>query len=175
LQTLLDFQLDGREALAGVIRQTGYRVLEQAVASLTIFSHPDTVAQTRAKAIFPIVRDAGRRGDVERRDGNLIGLDDNKAPTDAFLWANEIKKRPADLQFNHIYARSDDPECYTNLANLCASPAFLAKPTDTNSRIVALLQYRVFNLYGWMQRDKQGENRATIRMRTRGWCLVGRA
>jgi hypothetical protein len=26
-----------------------------------------------------------------------------------------------------------------------------------------------------VQRDKQGENRATIRMRTRGWCLVGRA
>jgi len=26
-----------------------------------------------------------------------------------------------------------------------------------------------------LPRDKQGENRATIRMRTRVWCLVGRA
>lgn len=149
LQTLHDFQLNGREALAGVIRQTSYRGLEQAVASLTIFSHPDTVAQTGAKAIFPIVRNAARRGTVERRNKNLIGLDDNKSPTDAFLWANEIGKRPADLQFNHIYARSDDPDCYTNLANLCASPAFLAKLTDTNPDIIALLQFRAFDLYGW--------------------------
>jgi hypothetical protein len=29
--------------------------------------------------------------------------------------------------------------------------------------------------YSGLPRDKQGENRATIRMRTRGWCLVGRA
>lgn len=153
MQNLHDFQLDGREALEGVIRQTSYRGLEQAVSSLTIFSHPDTVAQTGANAVFPIIRDASKRGTVERRDGNLIGLDDNKAPTDAFLWANQIKKRPADLQFNHIHARSDDPDCYTNLANLCASPAFLAKLTDTNPDIMALLQYRAFDLYCWKPDD----------------------
>lgn len=149
LETLHDFGLDGREALAGVIRQTAYRNLAQAVASLTIFSHPDTVAQTGAKSLFPIVRDARRRGETEERDGRLIGFDDNKAPTDAFLWANEIKRRPQDLQFNHVYALSDDVECYTNLANLCVSPAFLAKLTDTNPEITELLKYRVFDLYGW--------------------------
>tara|TARA_R100000306_G_scaffold28329_1_gene31581 strand:+ start:15299 stop:15940 length:642 start_codon:yes stop_codon:yes gene_type:complete len=149
LKTLSDYGLDGREALAGVIRQTAYRDLAQAVASLTIFSHPDTVAQTGARALFPIVRDARRRGETEEREGRIIGFDDNKAPTDAFLWANEIKRRPQDLQFNHVYALSDDVECYTNLANLCVSPAFLAKLTDTNPEITELLKFRVFDLYGW--------------------------
>ncbi len=132
-----------------MIRQTGYGGLAQAVASLTVFSRPGTVTQTGCKAIFPIVRDAARRGEVERRHGTLIGLDDNKAPTDAFLWANAIARRPADLQFNHIYARSADPHCSTCLANLCASPAFLAKLTDTSREIIALLRYRAFELYGW--------------------------
>ena len=169
METLLDFGLDGREALVGVIRQTAYCGLEQAVASLTIFSHPDTVAQTDCKAIFPIIRDAARRGTVEVRNGRLVGLDDNKAPTDAFLWANGIKKRPADLQFNHIYARSDDPDCYTSLANLCASPAFLAKLTDTNQKVVALLQYRAFDLYGWKP-DGIAEPAEPIGYTELAWC-----
>ncbi|WP_147275989.1 hypothetical protein [Pelagibacterium lacus] len=153
MQTIHDFQLSGREALVAVIRQTNYRGLEQAVASLTMFSHPDTVAQTGLRAIFPVVRNFAKRGAIEQRGGSLVGLDDNKAPTDAFLWANAITRRPPDLQFNHIYARSDDPDCYTCLANLCASPGFLAKLTDTNSEIIALLRYRAFELYGWFPKD----------------------
>ena len=169
MQTLLDFHLNGREALTGVIRQTSYRGLQQAVASLTIFSHPDTVAQTGARALFPIVRNAAKRGSVERRNGTLIGFDDNKAPTDAFLWANRIGKRPADIQFNHIYAMSDDADCYTNLANLCASPAFLAKLTDTNAEIVALLQYRGFDLYGWNP-DELGKPTEPLGYSALDWC-----
>ncbi len=149
MRNLLDFELDGRLALVGVIHQTQYGSLEQAVASLTVFSHPETVAQTGNRAVFPIIRDFARRGTTEIRDGLHVGLDDNKAPTDAFLWANQIKRRPPDLQFNHVHARSVDPTCYTNLANLCVSPAFLAKMTDTNQDIVQLLQYRAFDLYGW--------------------------
>ena len=149
MKTLNDYGLDGREALADVIRQTAYRDLEQAVASLTVFSHPDTVAQTGARALFPIVRDVRRRGETEERGGRLIGFDDNKAPTDAFLWANLMKRRPQDLQFNHVYALSDDVDCYTNLANLCVSPAFLAKLTDTNPQVTELLKFRVYDLYGW--------------------------
>lgn len=167
--TLHAFELDGSAALREVLRQTPYRSIQQAVASLTVFSHPETVAQTGAHAIFPIVRDARRRGETEMRGGRLIGFDDNKSPTDAFLWANALPRRPADLQFNHVYPRSDDPDCYTNLANLCVSPAFLAKLTDTDPDIAQLLRYRVFDLYGWVPTGMP-EPEAPPDYRRLEWC-----
>jgi hypothetical protein len=53
------------------------------------------------------------------------------------------------VQFNHIYNDSQNPQTYTCLANLCVTPAFLAKLTDTNSEVRELLQYRAWQLYGW--------------------------
>ena len=76
-------------------------------------------------------------------------LDDNKSPTDAFLWANALGRRGRDTQFNHVYAVSSDADAYTSLANICMTPAFLAKLTDTSSEVRALLAYRSFDLYGW--------------------------
>ena len=73
------------------------------------------------------------------------------------------------MQFNRIYARSDDLNCYTNLANLCASPAFLAKLTDTNSGIVALLQYRAFDLYGWKPNELDEPNKP-VGYSSLQWC-----
>lgn len=107
------------------------------------------MAQTGANAIFPIIRNFKRRGEVEELDGRLIGFDDNTSPTEAFSWAKGLTRRPRDLQFNHVYSLSSDPACYTNLANICISPSFLAKLTDTDDDIQALLRYRSFDLYGW--------------------------
>ena len=76
--------------------------------------------------------------------------DDNKSPTDAFLWANGLPKRGHDTQFNHIYADSDNADIYTALPNLCMTPAFLAKLTDTSRGIKHLLKYHVFSLYDWV-------------------------
>lgn len=148
VNTFADFKLDGLAALEAVIKASPYCTLEQAVASLCLFSHPDTVRQTGCRPFVRTVRNAARRGQVEERDGVLIAFDDNKSPTDAFLWCNGLR-RPREAQFNHVYADSADPESYTSLANLCASPSFVAKLTDTHPRARALLRYRVFDLYGW--------------------------
>lgn len=155
MRTLQQLEFDGFQALQALIEASAYQSLAQAVASLTLFSHPDTVAQTGANAIFPIIRNFKRRGEVDVLDGALVGFDDNTSPTEAFSWANGLTRRPRDLQFNHVYSRSADPACYTNLANLCVSPSFLAKLTDTDDDIQALLRYRSFDLYGWHPETEQ--------------------
>lgn len=152
---LQDLELDGFEALKSLVEASDYGSIQQAIASLTVFSHPETVAQTGAKAIFLIVRDLKRRGKVAEVNGRLIGFDDNTSPTEALCWANDWTKRPRDLQFNHVYTRSSDPDCYTNLANICVSPSFLAKLTDTDPYIQSLLRYQAFDLFGWLPIEPQ--------------------
>ena len=58
-------------------------------------------------------------------------------------------KRGKDLQFNHVYQASDAIEHYTNLRNICVSPSFLAKLTDTHQEVTELLRYRVYDLYSY--------------------------
>jgi hypothetical protein len=149
-RTLHDFALNGYTALEELIRASAYKSIEQAVASLTLFSHPETVRQTGCKAVFPTIRNAARRRQTAEVDGRLLAYDDNKSPTDAFLWCNGITKKLKDVQFNHVYLNSQDPAQYTSLANLCVTPAFLAKLTDTNEPVRKLLRYRVFDLYRWV-------------------------
>lgn len=149
LETLIELGLNGRVALERVIAASAYGSALQAVAALTVFSHPQTVAQVGPGAAFATVRNAGRRGQIVDREGRPCAYDDNKSPTDAFLWANGIARRRADVQFNHLYQASDDPGSYTALQNLCVTPTFLAKLTDTDPVVRAHLQYRAFELYGW--------------------------
>jgi hypothetical protein len=86
--------------------------------------------------------------------GQRVMLDDNKGPTDAFIWANGIKRQYVDIQFNHVWDCSTDLACYTNLANICITPAFLSKLTDGDPSIQGLLRYRSFDLYdGWYPKD----------------------
>jgi hypothetical protein len=148
-RTFVDLGCDGLEALKAVLAASEYRTLSQAAASLTLFSHPDTVRQTSCKPLFKVIRNAARRGQIEERAGELVACDDNKAPTDAFLWCNGLRRRPRETQFNHVYADSQDPDAYTCLANLCMTPSFLAKLTDTNAEVCAHLRYRTYELYGW--------------------------
>jgi hypothetical protein len=147
-RTLAEFGFDGQTALTALIAASRYRTLAQAVASLALFSHPETVAQTGGLALFPTIR--GTPGEYVEVDGRRLMLDDNKSPTDAFLWANGLNRRGRDTQFNHVYAASGDPDAYTALQNLVMTPAFLAKLTDTNPEVKALLAWRTFDLYGWV-------------------------
>lgn len=151
-KTLADFGMDGRAALEALIAGSQYKTLAQAVASLAIFSHPQTVRQTEGKALFPSIRDPKRVGQFDIIEGRRVLLDDNKSATDAFLWANGLSRRGPDTQFNHVYSASADPDAYTALPNLCMTPAFIAKLTDTNREIGALLRYRSFALYQWVPR-----------------------
>ena len=140
--------LDGAIALDELVVRAGWSSVEAVVAANTVFLHPDTVAQAGSGAVFPVVRDPTRRGQFgELADGRKVLFDDNATPTDVFLWAANRIKGP-DLQFNHVWSRPNDPDSYTALWNLCCTPAFLAKTSDSHPGVVAMLRYRSYDLYG---------------------------
>jgi hypothetical protein len=142
--------LDGVEQLERVLRRAGYDTVVAAVAEHAVFLHPDTVHQTGGNAVFPTVRDMIRRGSFhETPKGRRVLLDDNTSPTLTFLWAAGRSKGP-DVQYNHVWNDSANPDAYIALWNLCATPAFLAKTTDGSNHpdVVGALRYRAWTLYG---------------------------
>ncbi len=150
--TLASFAFDGRAALELVLTSSSYGTIAQAVASLTAFTHPDTVAQIPGSALFPCIRSVGRhdRYTIDVREGRRLGFDDNVVARDTFGWCNGRTRRGRDVHLNHIYQRRHDPGAFSAPANMCASPAFLAKLTDDDQDIKALLRRRAYHLYGWM-------------------------
>jgi hypothetical protein len=149
--TLEHFGLDGFAALQVLITSSQYKSLAQAMASLALFSHPETVCQTGGRSIFRTIRGPRTPGAYGEENGRQIMLDDNKSASDAFKWVHGITARLKDVQFNHIYTASKDVESYTSLANICMTPAFIAKLTDDSSPTTsALLKYRAYELYGWI-------------------------
>lgn len=152
--------LDGVSALAEALKRAGYNSVPRAVAANTVFLHPDTVDQTRGKALFRLVRDPTRRGEFGTLlDGRSVMYDDNTGPTLGFLWAAQ-RAKGRDVQFNHVWGDPRNLDTYTALWNLCATPAFLAKTTDgsNHSEVVRLLRYRAFDLFG---RVPAGEEKST--------------
>ena len=146
----MEDKFNGLLQLEYIIKQSSYKSLEKAVASLVIFTHPDTVAQTGTRNIFMTIRNMSERGKDCIHNGITATQDDNKSPTDAFIWAHSMTNRDyKHVQFNHIWAKSDDVNSYTNLANICVLPAFLSKLSDSHANIKCLLQYRAFCLYQW--------------------------
>jgi hypothetical protein len=83
-------------------------------------------------------------------DGRHVLRDDNTSSTLAFLWAAGRTKGP-DVQYNHVWNDSTNPDAYTALWNICATPAFLAKTTDGSNHpdVVAALRYHAWELYRW--------------------------
>lgn len=59
-------------------------------------------------------------------------------------------RMPPEAGCHATWTAAKDPDLYTALWNLCATPAFLAKTTDgkNHSAVRAALQYRAFELYG---------------------------
>ena len=141
--------LDGAAALAEVARATKWRTVEALVAAHTVFLPPGTVRQVRGSmAVFPVVRDPFRRDVTEvRADGRQVMYDDNTVPAWSFITASGLRRGP-ELQFNHIWSSRHDPDSYTALWNICCTPAFLAKTSDTHPGVKAILAYRSFELYG---------------------------
>lgn len=118
------FPYDGRSALASIVASSEYGSLEQAVAALAVFAHPQTVTQTRGRNVFRVVRarSGAKRGTrVELADGETVMLDDNSAPTNAFAWVHGLRRqgpRLRDVQFNHLWPKTSEVSAYTNLTNL---------------------------------------------------------
>ncbi|MGH7870127.1 MAG: hypothetical protein ACREP9_21425 [Candidatus Dormibacteraceae bacterium] len=80
--------MDGVAMLDDVLQRARYASIVAAVAQHTVFLHPDTVAQTHNKAVFPVIRNASRRGQLlTLSGGRKVMLDDNTSPTFAFLCA----------------------------------------------------------------------------------------
>ena len=150
MKSFSDFNFDGEKVLQDVLSSSKYGTLDQAVARLTLFSHPETVAQTACKGLFRVRRH--RAGEARGQDVSVerFILCDNSTPTSVFLWANKLKKKDfSECQFNHVYGGSENDELYTSLANICVTPAFLGKVTDKNDSVKAMLKYRVYVEYGF--------------------------
>ena len=151
MKQLIEFSYDGQEALKAVIEESSYRTLEQAIACLATFAHPDTVRAINTSHLFCVVRtrnNAARGQIVELAGGVRAMQDDNLTPTNAFIWAHGIRRnRYKDVQFNHVWGQSADITAYTNLANIFALPSFLTKLTDAHPGVKALLRYRCYELF----------------------------
>ena len=114
-----------------------------------------------AKAVFPLVHNPERRGELGAlSDGRQVMFDDNAGPTLTLLSAAQRNKGP-DVQYNHIWGDPRNLDTYTALWNLCAIPAFLAKTTDGSNHpeVVNLLRYRGLDLFGYLP---EGERRPEI-------------
>jgi hypothetical protein len=154
--TLVQQSFNGRETLVSVLASSVFRTPAQATASLSAFTHPETVAQIPGGgALFAAVRDGERRRTLGIVDGVRVGFDDNETVHQAFRWCNPGLPRWKDVQLNHIWPRSDDWRAFTAPANLAAAPSFLAKLTDHDAEIATLLRYRAFDLYGWAPADER--------------------
>ena len=152
--------MDGHGLLRNLLNRSEYGSMLQAIASLTVLSHPDTVARIGHGNVFAVVR-RKNQADVgtvlQGADGTHLLHDDNTTPTKLFQWVNRLSSHKArDVQYNHVYdkgppsRRGDGQlEVYTSLANICVTPAFLAKLTDTDADVKAALRRRVFELYAY--------------------------
>lgn len=145
LVSIYNFEFDGKKELLKLAKIAGLSK-EQLVAEHTLFTHPKTVLKTQNKNLFSIIRDQKNRGKILNIKGVSLMACDNTGPQHAFEWSNgNIKK--TDIQINHIYSDSKNVEIYTSVANLCATPTFIAKLTDTDPEIRNLLKYRAYELY----------------------------
>jgi hypothetical protein len=145
------FGYDGHAVLAETLKASVYGSLEQAVAALAVYAHPQTVAQTRGRNTFLVIRGESNGDRGKYSDDGSVMFDDNTAPTEAFVWPHRaMLANYRDVQFNHLWADSKTVSMYTNVANICLLPAFLSKLTDTDKHIRSLLQFRAFALFGFL-------------------------
>lgn len=141
--------MDGAAALNEVLARAGFASPLHAVAKYAVFLHPDTVAQTRGRAIVRVIRGApAERGKFfPLGDGTEVMKDDNYSPGILFQWAIGQRKGE-EVQFNHLWSDARDPDRYTGLWNVCRTPAFLANLTDRRPEIAEALRYRSVDLCG---------------------------
>lgn len=140
---------DGVIALEKLILEAGYSSIVEVVSANTYFLHPDTVAQTEGKAVFPVVRNQSGRGKFNLELKVYYG--DNTIPSWLFIKSSQ-RKKGRDIQFNHVWSDSKNVDVYSALWNLCVTPAFLAKTTDgkIHPEVTQALKYRSFQLYGYL-------------------------
>lgn len=152
-KNLADFGYDGRAVLEFLVAASPWGSIDQAIASLSVFAHPDVVSAAGQRAIFRTVR--GKMPDRGKITGGLM-FDDNTSPAVAFEWSTGFKRTTGtDITCCHLYAESSDAEAYTDLRNLFFAPSFISKLTDSQAASLPtrhslnVLRYRAFVLFGY--------------------------
>lgn len=152
--TLADFENDGRAVLSALVISSPWKTLAQALASLTIFAHPDVVVALGERSVFRTIRGTPK-GTI---DGDVM-LDDNASPATAFQWATGLKIGK-DLNCNHLYSASQNPAAFSDVRNIFYAPNFISKLTDSQKEVqpsdhlLHILKYRAYDLYGYCGPDR---------------------
>lgn len=158
-------QLNADDILENAVRTLNID-LPALVAATSIWASPDIVQPLRAihpdAAVCPDVRRYKRpQGEVRRKKG------DDGATLDDNTTANRIAKQAMGLTglakgfaVCHIWPDTCyDVRYHTSLANLILLPQALATLSDHDPTVVAALQYRAFELYGWHPREREAPTR----------------
>lgn len=155
---------DGKDLLILTLKKAGFSSVDQAIAEMTLFPHPETVYQTQSKNVFRVIRgpshSRGKIVEYADRIGRVV-LCDNQSPDNTFCWVSPDISFGADIQCNHIYSDSKNVGVYTSLANLCYTPSFLAKLTDTDQHVRNLLRYRAYDLFGFIPEGQSQPEKPT--------------
>lgn len=120
-------------------------------ARYCVLPHPYVVSQLNG-AVFPVIRNTAKRGEVELVNGKFVMYDDNTTPRWALLWAHGFLRStfpPGGWTFAHVWNKSKDPEAYTHVANLVMMPESLASLSDKRGPLISVLRYHSQSKYGW--------------------------
>lgn len=147
---------DGIQIVEQAARRHNIR-LDLLIAETGLWASPEAhellIKENGTGAFFP-KRRRYRKGAGEVK-GQKIGdlrLDDNTYANHAIKRSIGIDRKDITAYVAcHIWPQSCyDPRCYTVLANLVLLPAPLAGLSDHDPGIQATLQFRSFELYGWL-------------------------
>lgn len=147
-----DELLHSSQVLSSAYEAMGHNPIEL-VARTAIWAHPTIVARMMSKnphaTWFPAIR---RKKAAEVRGSIVqdIQLDDNSYANLAIKLATFGRRGGRGFHACHVWPGTCyDPRYHTSIANLILLPAEIAGLSDHDPDVVAVLQYRAFELFGW--------------------------
>jgi hypothetical protein len=113
---------------------------------------PKVVEAFRRKPLFPSARQGGQRGSRDNyweTENRKVVLDDNATADWALFWSHGYRGKSKGWSLAHVWERAYDPECFSNIANLCIIKQSLAAFTDKDGPLVEHLRFHAQEIYGW--------------------------
>ena len=148
--------LDGGLLLSQAAKRLGID-LGQLVAQTAIWSNPEAhkliLQETGEAALYPRTRRyKAMNGERPGQAADGVVLDSNNYANHAAKVVLDIpRKQITGFEVCHIWPKTAyEPSCHTALPNLVLLPRGLAGLSDHDPHIASILQYRSFDLYGWM-------------------------
>ena len=127
--------MTGKEFDSPILQPNDKSKIIQIAVRYCLLPHPDVVRNLDG-AVFPVVRNNKRRGELEKDKtlfGECVMYDDNTTPRWAFLWAHGYLRAshpPGGWTFAHVWDESKNPKAYTHVANIVMLPEYLASLSD---------------------------------------------